>query len=131
MGARQQFVRFALVGFASNLLSYALYIALTKFGLNPKLSMSLLYCTGVFQTFFFNKKWSVRFEGAARSSLVRYVIAYALGYFINLAALVLLVDGARFPHQLVQGVMIIIVAVMLFLVQRYWVFPQTSKREIP
>jgi putative flippase GtrA len=131
MGARQQFIRFALVGFASNLLSYALYIALTKFGLDPKLSMTLLYCTGVLQTFFFNKKWSFRFEGAARSSLIRYVIAYALGYFINLAALVLLVDGAKFPHQLVQAVMIFIVAAMLFLVQRYWVFPQPKKRQMP
>ncbi|MBK9774633.1 MAG: hypothetical protein IPP57_28050 [Candidatus Obscuribacter sp.] len=56
MGAPQQFVRFALVGFASNLLGYVLYIALTKFGLDPKLSMSLLYCTGGFANIFFNNK---------------------------------------------------------------------------
>lgn len=122
-----QFSRYALVGVASNAMGYVLYLVLTRLGLGPKLAMSLLYGIGVLQTFFFNKKWSFSFSGAAAPALVRYAAAYAIGYFVNLLALMLLVDQAGLPHQLVQGVMILVVAVLLFLAQRYWVFAHNSK----
>jgi putative flippase GtrA len=57
------------------------------------------------------------------SALGRYVTAYALGYLLNLAALFVLVDRLNFPHQIVQGVMILVVACFLFVLQRQWVFP--------
>ena len=121
-----QFARYAIVGLASNVIGYAIYLLLTIIGLGPKIAMTLLYGVGVLQTFAFNKKWSFRFAGASTPALVRYATAYALGYVINLLALMLLVDRAGMPHQLVQGVMILVVAIMLFLAQRYWVFRQAS-----
>jgi len=30
------------------------------------------------------------------------------------------------PHQIVQGVMIIVIAVSIFLLQKYWVFPEST-----
>ena len=47
-----------------------------------------------------------------------------MGYVFNLAVLLVAVDLAGFPHQIVQGVMIFVVAMMIFLLQRYWVFAQ-------
>lgn len=125
-----QLARYAIVGLASNVIGYLIYIALTRLGLGPKLAMTLLYGIGVLQTFVFNKGWSFRFAGAATPALVRYATAYALGYVINLLALMLFVDQAGLPHQLVQGVMIVVVAVMLFLAQRYWVFPHAPKSDM-
>lgn len=122
-----QLSRYALVGLTSNVIGYVLYLALTRLGLGPKFAMSLLYGVGVLQTFVFNKKWSFSYSGAASPALVRYATAYAIGYVVNLLALMLLVDQAGLPHQLVQGAMIVVVAVMLFLTQRYWVFAQNTK----
>ena len=130
MLAHRQFLRYVVVGLASNAIIYAVYLVLTRLGMGPKLAMSLLYCMGVLQTFVFNKKWSFRFEGAATPALVRYATAYAAGYVVNLLALMLFVDQIGLPHQWVQGVMIVVVAVMLFLAQRYWVFPQLSRSEV-
>lgn len=127
MAVHKQFIRYAIVGLASNAIIYALYLVLTRLGMGPKLAMSLLYCIGMLQTFVFNKKWSFRFGGAATPALVRYATVYAAGYGINFLALMLLVDQAGLPHQRVQGVMILVVAFMLFLAQRYWVFPQVSR----
>ncbi len=124
---RQQFVRYVLVGLGSNVAIYLVYLLLTSWGWNPKLAMSLLYFIGVLQTFVFNKKWAFRFNGAATPALVRYATAYALGYVVNLSTLMLLVDQMGLPHQWVQGAMIVVVAMMLFLAQRYWVFPSTAK----
>lgn len=130
MEVHKQFIRYAVVGLASNLISYLLYLLATWLGLGPKTSMTVLYMLGVLQTFVFNKSWSFRFAGAPVPALLRYGAAYALGYVINFLALILLVDQAGLPHQLVQGVMILVIAIMLFLAQRYWVFRQASASDM-
>lgn len=123
----EQFVRYVIVGVASNASIYLLYLVITWLGVGPKVAMTALYLLGVVQSFVFNKKWSFRFSGSTTPALVRYVIAYAIGYGINLIALLMFVDQLGLPHQAVQGVMIVVVAGLLFLAQRYWVFPQTSR----
>jgi putative flippase GtrA len=125
-----QLSRYVVVGLTSNAVGYLLYLLLTQQGLGPKLAMSLLYCIGVIQTFVFNRSWSFRHAGAAGTALIRYALVYALGYVVNLLALIVLVDQVGLPHQLVQGVMILAVAVMLFLAQRYWVFATRSTSTI-
>ena len=122
--ALTQFSRYAIVGLASNAIGYVLYIALTRLGLGPKLAMSLLYGIGILQTFLFNKRWTFGHRGACGSVFARYCIVYGLGYVVNLLVLILLVDQVGLQHQWVQGVMILIVAVVLFTAQRYWVFPE-------
>jgi len=125
MKVHKQFIRYAVVGLASNAIGYVLYIVLTRVGLGPKLAMSLLYGIGVLQTFIFNKKWSFRFAGAAAPALVRYATVYALGYVINFLALMLLVDQAGLPHQWVMAGLVLFMAVFFFAGQRFWVFRQT------
>jgi putative flippase GtrA len=49
-------------------------------------------------------------------------MAYGLGYVINLLVLFVLVDHLGYPHQVVQGMMVLALAVMLFLLQKFWVF---------
>jgi putative flippase GtrA len=124
-----QFWRYAAVGLASNLALYAAYLLLTHLGMPSKLAMTLLYAMGVAQTFVFNKRWSFRSGGATKTQFRRYCAAYAFGYFFNLSALFLLVDRLGWPHQVVQGILILINAILLFLLQKFWVFrasPPTS-----
>lgn len=125
MTARKQFIRYVVVGLASNAVIYVVYLALTQLGMGPKLAMSLLYCLGVLQTFVFNKTWSFRFEGAATPALVRYATVYAMGYVIQFLALMLLVDRMGLPHQWVMGVLILFMALLLFIAQKFWVFRHT------
>jgi putative flippase GtrA len=119
---QRQFLRYASIGVASNVLCYVIYLGLTRLGLGPKLAMTLLYVVGLLQTFVFNKRWTFQHVGAHRKVFFRYCAAYGFGYVINIGALFILVDLCGFPHQLVQGVMILSLAVMLFLIQKYWVF---------
>ena len=120
--ASVQFFRYALVGLASNALLYAIYVVLTRIGIEPKLAMTLLYVAGVAQTFAFNKRWSFRHSGTRVPAFARYCAAYLLGYALNFLALLILVDRLGYPHQLVQGVMVLALAVMLFVLQKFWVF---------
>ena len=126
-----QFVRFAVVGLATNALGYGAYLFLTHTGVGPKLAMTIVYGAAVLQSFVLNKSWSFQFNDAATAKVAptfaRYFIVYGLGYVVNLLGLVLLVERMRVPHQLAQGVMIVVVAFMLFVAQRYWVFAARTR----
>lgn len=118
----KQLIRYGVVGVASNLIGYFLYLWITVAGLEPKFAMTTLYAVGVVQTFAFNKGWSFGYEGAHRAAFLRYCSVYVLGYLINLLALFVCVDLLDWAHQLVQAIMICVVAVLLFLLQKFWVF---------
>jgi len=118
-----QAVRYGIVGLVSNALGYCLYLFLTGYGIEHKLAMTLLFVLGTLQTFVFNKRWSFKYRDPDRTALWRYLATYALGYVVNLAALMLLVDTAGFPHAIVQAAMIIVVALLMFTLQKFWVFP--------
>jgi putative flippase GtrA len=130
---RVQFFRYVVVGLASNALLYAVYVGLTHVGIDPKLAMTLLYIAGVAQTFAFNKRWSFRHSGMHGPAFARYCAAYLLGYAVNLLALLILVDRLGYPHQLVQGVLVLALAAMLFMLQKFWVFrdSQRDTKSIP
>lgn len=122
MKAYSQFLRFTIVGVVSNVVLFLMYLALTMLGVGHKVAMSTLYLVGIMQTFAFNKRWSFKYEGVAPTALFRYWIVCASGYLLNLSVLMILVDQLGFPHQLVQGIMILVVAILTFLAHKFWVF---------
>jgi putative flippase GtrA len=121
-GTRGQFWRFVVVGAISNAVLYALYLVLTRWGLRPKIAMTVVYGAGVVQTFVFNKQWAFRSRGPAAAPFRRYVVTYAAGYALNLGGLSVLVDSLGWAHELAQGILIVVIAVLLFLLQKFWVF---------
>lgn len=125
----QQLIRYTLVGLASNGVAYILYLSLTYYGMGHKTTMTLLYVVGVAQTFYFNRGWTFKHNGKISSALIRYIIVYALGYFFNFALLVVFVDHLGWIHQWVQGGAILLMAIFLFLAQKFWVFPLVAQHD--
>lgn len=117
-----QLFRYGLVGLGSNALLYVAYLFLAGLGMDPKVAMTITYCAGVLLTFAFNRTWSFRHQGRMQGAFVRYLLSYAFGYLLNLAVLWVAVGLLGWHHQLVQGVMILTLAVFLFILQKYWVF---------
>jgi putative flippase GtrA len=126
MNTRDQFIRYVIVGLASNASIYALYWILTALGMGPKLAMSLLYLVGVLQTFVFNRSWTFRYGGLGRPAFQRHVALYLIGYAIQLLLLGLMVDTLHWQHQWVMGGVIILMAMFFFLGQKLWVFRPPS-----
>ena len=124
----RQFVRYATVGVVSNLTLYIAYLGVTGLGMGHKLAMTLLYVTGVIVTFVFNRNWTFGHDGFAHQAFARYVIAYLLGYLLNLGLLWIGVDYLNLPHQGVQAGAIIVVASCVFLIHKYWVFEAPAIR---
>ncbi len=118
----RQAASFVLVGLAVNASLYAAYLLLTHTLLDSFAAMTVTYCSGVVMGFLLNRRFTFGFEGERAAAFLRYVGAYLLGYVVNLAGLWLLADRCRIPHEIVQGWMILGIAVLIFLFQKYWVF---------
>lgn len=126
--ALHQLLSYALIGVLTNLLGYSIYILLTYFWGAPKLTMTALYSVGALIGFFANRRFTFRHDGRIRVAGLRYLFAQLLGYLLNLALLVLFVDCLGFAHQIVQAVAIVVVAIFLFVLSRFFVFaPQPAK----
>lgn len=121
-----QAFRFGVIGVASNILLYCFYLLLTSFSVGHKVAMTLIFVLGVIQTFSFNKRWTFGHQGFFHVSFMKYVGIYTAAYLFNLIALIVLVDMFELPHEVVQAVMILCIGVILFLLQKFWVFRSAS-----
>lgn len=117
-----QFLKYALVGLVSNATAYILYLWLAGTWLPPVGAMSLLYAVVVAIGYFGNRGLTFRYDGGLLSSGGRYLLCYSIGYFINLGALWVLSGVFGFPHQLVQLFTLIVVAGLMYLMQKTFVF---------
>ena len=118
----RQFLRYTLVGIISNLVLYVGYLLLTNVGVGHKSAMSFLYVAGVLFTFAFNRNWTFSHQGHISKSIVSYISIYIFGYLLNLGGLYCFVDILGYRHEWVQGVLVFIIALLLFLMQKTIVF---------
>lgn len=118
----RQLIRYGLVGVASNTAIYLVYLLITYLGMEAKSAMTLVYFVGATIGFVGNRTWTFAHLGNPGSAVLRYVLAHSFGYLLNLLILYIFVDRLGYAHQWIQAVAIIIVAVFLFLVFKYFVF---------
>ena len=119
--------RYGFVGIASNAILYLLYILITASGVGHKLTMTLIFLVGVFQTFTLNKLWTFGHIGYFGPTFARYIFVYIFAWGLNLIALFVFTDSFGFSHQVVQGIAIVALALLLFLAQKLWVFQDRSQ----
>lgn len=121
-----QLVKFGCVGVFSNTLMYLMYLGLTGYGSGHKTALTLVYVLGTMNSFFLNKRITFQHRGSYLSSSVKFGIAYFIGYLLNILALYVCVDLYQLPHQWVQLCMIGVVAVVVFTLQKLWVFSEAA-----
>jgi putative flippase GtrA len=128
----QKFVRYVAIGLSLNAVLYAAYLLLTWRVMGSQGAMTITFTAGVLLSFIGNRKWSFEHRGKAWPSLIRYCIAYLIGYALNFFMLSFFVDRLGYPHQLVQAAAVIAVAGFLFLMLNFFVFPrqEASNRQM-
>lgn len=123
---RRQFIRYAITGMIANAFSFLSYVALTWLGLSPVLTISIIYPAHLAFAFLVNKSWSFNNHGYISAPLIKYLISYISCYLLNVIILKYFSGYLGFSHLSTQAVSILIFAVLLFLVQKYWVFKASS-----
>lgn len=118
----KQFVKYLMVGGLANGSAYVLYLGFVFMGAGPYLSMTIVYLAASIIAFSMNRKWTFASDVSIRRATGRYVIIQGIGYLTNLILLVGLHHALGVPHYLAQLTGIILVAIELFLLNRYYVF---------
>lgn len=118
----RQIFNYALVGLLVNGMSYSVYFLFAYLSGAHKMTMSVLYLLGASVGFFANRNFTFKHDGGIGVTGIRYILAQIMGYLLNLALLLLFVDWLDFPHQIVQAIAIVVVAIFLFVVLRLFVF---------
>lgn len=124
-----QLLRYGVVGAASNLAGYLVYLAVTYMGVEPKTAMTFLYAAGATFGFFGNRQWAFSHTGSFWRAAGRYALAHCCGYLLNFSLLYVFVDRLGYPHQAVQAVAIFVVAGFLFVAFRYFVFRASTEKQ--
>lgn len=119
-------MRFGALGVLTNVSGYLLYLGITYVGVGPKVAMSVLYCVGVCINFIGSRNWVFQSDAKMLSASIRYVGAYAIGYFVNYGILVVFVDRLGYPHTYVQAAAIVVVACYLYTALKFVVFRQAT-----
>ena len=113
-----------MVGLFSNGIGYGVYLLITWLGVPYKIAMTLLYCVGVTMSYVGNRKFTFANTQNIRLTLVKFVVAYAIGYVLQYTILYILVDEFLIFHAYAQLCGSIVVAVYLFSMLRFFVFKE-------
>jgi hypothetical protein len=124
----RQLALFSLVGVLNNMFGYLIYLLITWFWLEPKIAVTLMYPLGALTAYFGHSKYSfVNTKSSTSNKITRYVIAHLIGYGVNMGIIYVFSDQLGYPHQLCQAAAILVVAGILFLLLRYFVFPNNPQ----
>jgi putative flippase GtrA len=122
----KQFTIYAMIGLTTNVLSYLGFALLTWLGLTPEGAISIIYPVHITLTFLLNKSWTFGHDGHIPASAVRYLIAYAACYVLNVAALKYFNGYCGHSHLLVQAAAVAVLVPLLFIAQKLWVFREAA-----
>ncbi|MBO9552003.1 GtrA family protein [Pseudomonas sp.] len=122
-GTRYPIVRYGIVGVLNNLRGYLIYLLLTWLWLEPKTAVTIMYPVSAAMAYFGHARYSFSYQGSARYGALRYCIAHVIGYTASIGILYVLSDKLGFAHQLVRIFAIFAVAGILYILYRYFVFP--------
>ena len=121
-----QIFRYGVVGIVHNGIGYLAYLLITWAGVDPKLTVALIYPVAAFVSFLLNKKWTFSHEGVYWLTGTLFVLAHLLSMLLNIMLLYVFHDRVGFPHQAVQFSAIFICALFLFVAFKFVVFRKTT-----
>jgi len=121
-----QFIRYVLVGLGLNAALYATYLLLTWRIMGSEAAMTITFSVGTLLSFLANRSLTFRHRGDQLGALRRFLACYAILYLIDFIALWVFAGQMGVPHQIVQGCVILVLPLLNFIVQKYWVFPAAA-----
>ena len=113
--------RFLVVGATNNLLMYGLFVLLTLRGIPPVPAATITYVLGMAISFVAHSRFTFRHRGDRGPAMIRFVLANVAGYLLNVGLLHLLIT-IGLPAVLAQLIAVVVVAALLFVAMKQWVF---------
>lgn len=119
----RQVLRYGVVGVVNNLMGYLVYLLITWLWLDPKVAVALMYPAGAVTAYLGQARYTFACSGHTVRGIARYIFAHVAGCGANVMMLYVFSDLLGYPHPFVQAAAIVMVAGILYLLFRYFVFP--------
>lgn len=118
-----QMVKFGFVGLSATAIHTAMLLFLVeKLGVGPVLASVPAFLTALVISFLINHHWTFMAQGAYGRYFSRYAAVSGAGLVLNIAIMYGTVSLMHQSYVVGLGVVIILVPVISFLLQRYWTF---------
>lgn len=114
----EKFFKFLIVGFINTVFAYSIYSIFIFIGLKANLALLLQYIFGVIWNF--KTTGVLVFKNSNNSLIFKFVLSYVLTFLINNFLLSILLK--HFNGYLAQALLILPIAVLSFLIFKFWVF---------
>ncbi|MBQ4647387.1 MAG: GtrA family protein [Candidatus Gastranaerophilales bacterium] len=114
----EKFLKFLFVGFLNTAFSYFIYALFITFGFVANLALFLQYLIGVLWNF--KTTGTIVFQNKNNKLIFKFVASYIVTFLINSVLLKMLIKYVN--EYLAQALLILPVAMLSFLILKYWVF---------
>src|SRR5215831_18521580 len=124
VGLAEQFVRYCIVAGIATCTHFGITIALVEWaGGRPTVASIIGFIAAFVVSYVLNRSWV--FAASARSwlSFVRYSVVCLSGLFLNTSIMVVTVDWLRWYYLWGLAVVVAVVPVTNFALNRLWAFP--------
>ena len=118
----EKFFKFLFVGFLNTIVSYILYAFFVLIGLIPNLALFFQYILGVLWNF--KTTGVIVFKNHNNRLIFKFVGTYVITFFINSLFLNILAVQVGLNEYISQAILIFPVAVLSFLLFKFWVFKE-------
>ena len=119
----QQLIRYGLVGLANTAFGLSLiYIAMSVFALAPALANAAGFSAAFLFSYWLNRRWTFRSDAHVGRSLTGFAAACAIGYTLNLAAVLTAIKSAQIDPYIAQLFGVAIYAGFVFVASKLVVF---------
>jgi putative flippase GtrA len=116
-------LRFALVGCANTLLGFAaILLAGWLLQLGDLAANAVGYGCGLLLSFALNRQYTFRYEGRTAGALIRYLLAFAVSYGVNVGVLVFFTTVLGQSSVLSQAAAVGSYAITFYALSRWVVF---------
>jgi putative flippase GtrA len=129
---KTQVSRYSLVGILNTLATLLVIYGLKAgFGADDYWANAAGYGGGLIMSFHLNRAYTFGHDGAVSGAAVRFLVAFAICYAINLAVVVVLVDGLGVNGYLAQSCGMASFTISFYILLRMQVFRRTAPSEMP
>src|SRR3989344_2539674 len=128
---KEEFVKFGIIGGASTIINYLVFVLLLYFfNLNFILASALGYLAGVAFGFFFNKKITFNSIGKTSNEAIKYLTVYTFSLFLGLSTLKIFVQSYSLSPEIANIIVISITTITNFFGSKFFAFKEIKLPEI-
>ena len=123
-----QIIRYTTVGAFTNGLAFACYLLLTETRLQPELCAFFVYVLAALAGYLANHRWTFASKAMHRKAMPKFLCAHLTGAACQFLVIAILYRALHIHHQVAQLVSLGSVSIILYILLKHVVFPESQAR---